>query len=223
MRSDYPGKRPSFFKGKHMKKTFLAGLVILLPLALTLFVIFFLVDVLTDPFLNIVRNFLVERQTWIHSSNLITILARFLILTCLICFIFLLGLIAKIFFFRWILNLANKIFSKIPLIKPIYKTSKDVISALFKQDGKKVFKQPLMIPFPSDKSFVIGFEAGKIPSSCQRQIQEPLSCVFVPTAPHPISGYILMVPQNRAHLLNMSNEEAVKFTVSCGVILPEGL
>lgn len=203
-----------------MKKIFLTGLIILLPLALTIFLIVFLVDLFTDPFLNIVRNFLIEKQTWIYSSNLITFFARVLILICLVIFIFLLGLIAKIFFFRWIFNLANKILSKIPIIKPIYNTSKDVIGALFKKDGRKFFKQAVMIPFPSEKSFLIGFVAGDIPTCCQKHSSKELVCVFIPTAPHPISGYILMIPRDQIHFLDMTNEEAIKFTVSCGVIVP---
>jgi len=204
-----------------MKKAFLTGLVILMPLALTIMALVFLVDLLTDPFLNIVREYLLERQDWIQSPNLITLVARICILLFLFFFLIFLGFIARIFFIRWGLNIVQKVLVKIPVIKPIYKTTKDIVSAFFQQESRKAFKHPIMVNFPSKKSLAVGFVSGEIPKICAKHIEKTFTPVFIPTAPHPISGFMLMVPEENAYPISMSNEEAVKFTVSCGVILPK--
>ncbi|MGD2170441.1 MAG: DUF502 domain-containing protein [Chlamydiota bacterium] len=202
-----------------MKKAFLTGLIILMPVALTVMVVFFVVDLFTDPFVNFFKDFL-SKQHWIRSANLLTFVARLFSLISVCLFIFLLGFLTRLFFVRWMLGVANQWISKIPLIKPVYNTSKDIVNALFQQEGK-AFKKPLMIPFPTDKSFSVGFETGEIPTCCSEKINKELVPVFIPTAPHPISGFMLMVPKEKTHLIDMTNEQAVKLTVSCGVILPE--
>ena len=203
-----------------MKKAFLTGLVILMPLALTILIIVFLVDLFTDPFLNFVREIIIRNVEWIHSQNLITILSRACILVFIFFFILFLGFLGRLFFIKWFLSIANKILSKIPLIKPIYKTTKDIVHAFFQQESQ-AFKRPIMVRFPSDDSLSIGFITGKVPDVCQKHSKEVLNPVFVPTAPHPISGFMLFVPDERKFEIDMTNEDAVKLTVSCGVIVPE--
>jgi uncharacterized membrane protein len=135
-------------------------------------------------------------------------------------FIFLLGIIARWFFVKSLINLANKILSKIPLVKTIYKSLKDIISSFIAQE-RKAFTKTAMVAFPSDSSYCVGFESGDIPKQCQDKVKEKLKSVFLPTAPHPISGYLIMAPEDKVHSIDMTNEEAVKFTVSCGLIIPE--
>jgi len=202
-----------------MKKTFLTGLIILMPVALTILVLIFLVDLLTDPFLHFVREIITEKLKWIHSQNLITLLARATILVFIIFFIMLLGFFGRLFFIKWALSITNKILSKIPLIKPIYLTTKDIVQAFFQKDSQ-AFQRPIMIPFPSKKSFSVGFVTGQVPVVCQKHFEKKITPVFVPTAPHPISGFMLFVTDDKKLEVNMTNEEAVKLTVSCGVIVP---
>nr|NGX29994.1 hypothetical protein [Candidatus Anoxychlamydiales bacterium] len=133
--------------------------------------------------------------------------------------IFVLGVIARWFFFRSLINLMNKIFSKIPLVKTIYTSLKDIISSFMKK-GSKAFTKTAMVAFPSKDSYCVGFESGEIPEECQKKVKEKLKPVFVPTAPHPISGYLVMAIEKEVFSIDMKNEDAVKFTVSCGLILP---
>ena len=77
-----------------------------------------------------------------------------------------------------------------------------------------------MVAFPSKDSYCVGFESGEIPEECQSKVKEKLKPVFVPTAPHPISGYLVMAKEKEVFSIDMKNEDAVKFTVSCGLILP---
>lgn len=208
-----------------MKKHLFAGLAILLPVVLTLWMIIFLLSLFTSPFLDLATFTLSKFPQlfqFLEKYDLVEVIAKICSLLMLSIFILLLGVIAQWFFINSLLSFANTLICKIPFIKSIYKTIKDVINALFPTtEKKKAFKRSVMVPFPSEKSQCIGFVSGEIPKECQNKVDTPLIPVFIPTAPHPISGYFMMVPQNRVHEINMSNEQAVKFTVSCGVITPE--
>ncbi len=203
-----------------MKKHLLTGVVILLPVALTLMVLTVLFDFFTEPFLNMVTP-LIE---WIPLNiphDVAIFLSRVLSLIFLLLFILILGFLVQLFLVRSVMNAANELLYKIPLIKTVYRVTKDVISALFSADGKKAFKRPVRIPFPGKPTYAIGFEAGKVAKECQEKVPLPLTGIFCPTAPHPISGFFFLIPTEDVEGVDMSNEEAVKFLVSCGMILPE--
>lgn len=78
-----------------------------------------------------------------------------------------------------------------------------------------------MIPFPGRPNHSLGFIAGEVAEECQAKSKTPLVSVFAPTAPHPVSGFLFLVPEKDVLDVNMTNEEVVKFLVSCGMIVPE--
>jgi len=208
-----------------MKKYLLAGLAFLLPLVLTAWVIIFLLNLFTDPLLDIATYVLAKFPNvydFLNSYSSVELIARIcsLIMTCL--FILFLGVIAQMFFINSLLLLGNAILCKIPFVKSIYKLCKDVINACFQsKEEKKAFKRSVMVPFPSEDSQCIGFVSGEVPKACQEKVKTPLVPVFVPTAPYPISGYFMLVPESKINEIDMTKEEALKFTVSCGVITPK--
>lgn len=205
-----------------MKKYLIAGLIILIPILLTIMLFVFLVDLFTSPFLNIAIDFLMKFEQalpLLKNPALLTFVARVIIIIMLCILIFLLGVVARWFIFKSLLNIANKILSKIPFVKSIYKSLKDIISSFMAQE-RKAFTKTAMVTFPSKDSYCVGFESGEIPQECQSKVDKKLKPVFLPTAPHPISGYLIMVPVDEIYPIDMKNEDAVKFTVSCGLILP---
>lgn len=207
-----------------MKKHLITGLVILLPVALTLMIIIFLFDLFTEPFFQIVGPLveLIQQKLKISLPQGITLFfSRLLSLIFLCIFIFLLGVITQLFLVKTLIKWGNYILLKIPLIKTVYKVSKDIFAALFSADGKKVFKNPVMIPFPCKPNHCLGFEAGEVSEELKEKVQKELVSVFIPTAPHPISGFLFFIPEEDVHQVDMTNEEVVKFLVSCGMILPE--
>jgi uncharacterized membrane protein len=208
-----------------MKKHLFAGLVILLPVVLTIFIILFLLNLFTAPLHDVstlILSKLPEVYDFLYNYDLLDTIAKLFSLVLLCVFIFCLGVIARWFFINSLLSLANAILCKIPFVKSIYKTARDVIRALFPQkEEKKAFKRSVMVPFPSAKSQCVGFVSGDMPQECQSKVDTPLVPVFVPTTPYPISGYFMLVPEDRVNEINMTNEEAIKFTVSCGMITPE--
>jgi uncharacterized membrane protein len=205
-----------------MKKYLVTGLIILMPLVLTILILVFLIDFFTAPFLDAVRNFILNQDLPIALPlGLVTTIARIVIIIGIVVLIFLLGIVTRWFFFRSIINATNKLLSKIPFVKSIFNITKDIFSAFVTTGARKAIKTPVIINFPSESIYAVGFETGEIPLSCQKHIKEELTPVFVPTAPHPISGYLMFVKSDKIKKIDMTVEEAIKFTVSCGMILPE--
>lgn len=207
-----------------MKKHLITGLVILLPVALTLMVIIFLFDFFTEPFVSIVGplvKLLQKKGHFTLPQGITLFLSRLLSLIFLCISIFLLGLFTQLFIVKTMMNWANRILFRIPFFKTVYKVSRDIFAALFSSEGKKAFKRPVMIPFPSKPNYCLGFEAGEVAEECQEKVKEPLTSVFIPTAPHPISGFLFLIPKTDVQAIDMTNEEVVKFLVSCGMILPQ--
>ncbi|OGN59203.1 MAG: hypothetical protein A3F40_03110 [Chlamydiae bacterium RIFCSPHIGHO2_12_FULL_27_8] len=206
-----------------MKKYLIAGLIILLPLLFTIMLFIFLIDLFTSPFLNLFISFLSQYTNAIpllQNEMLLNVTAKILIILLLCIFIFLLGFVARWFFFRSLISFTNSIFSKIPFVKTIYKTLNDVFSSFISNGKRKAFEKTIMVEFPSKDSYCVGFVSGEIPKEINDKMKMKLTPVFVPTAPHPISGYFLLVEENFLKEIDFSNEDAVKFTVSCGLILP---
>ncbi len=199
-----------------IKKYLITGLALLLPLVLTIMVIFFLVELFTSPFVNLIEAHILAK---VHlPQGLIVFISRILALILLVIFIFLLGVVARWFIIKNIISGTSTILSRIPLIKTVYKISRDVIAALFSLDGKKAFKQPVMFPFPHRPTYSIGFQAGEVAEEIKNTVKAPLVSVFAPTAPHPITGFLFLLPEEDVYKIDMTNEEAVKYLVSCGLI-----
>jgi uncharacterized membrane protein len=206
-----------------MKKYLITGLVILMPVALTTFIIAFLFDLFTTPFVSVVSLLVALIQTKLSfelPEGLTIFLSRILSLVFISALIFLLGIFGRWFFIKGFFKWANLAIDRIPIVSSVYKISREVISAIFSTDGKKVFKEPVMIPFPDRPNFCVGFSSGEAPEECEKRVGKPLISVFAPTAPHPISGFLFILPKEYVRPIDMTNEDAIKFLVSCGVILP---
>ncbi|HSX38820.1 MAG TPA: DUF502 domain-containing protein [Chlamydiales bacterium] len=203
-----------------MKKYLLTGLIVLLPVLLTLMIIFFLVDFFTSPLAHLIQVHILEKTELPGALTLF--ISRIFSLILIVFCIFLLGIVARWFVIKHIISVATSLLSRIPLIKTVYKTSRDIIAALFSLDGKKIFKQSVLFPFPHRPTFALGFHAGEVADEIKEAVQTPLVSVFAPTAPHPITGFLLLVPETDVYPLDMSNEEAVKYLVSCGLVYPKG-
>ncbi len=200
-----------------MKKYLLTGLVILLPLALTAMIVFFLFDVFTAPFVPIVSAFL---HHFSISNDAVLFLSRIIAFFMLTILITLLGMVAQHIFFKNLALAGNWIMYRIPFVKTIYKVSRDIFTAIFSPEGKQAFKETIMFPFPDKPNYGIGFLAGEVAEECQEKVSEPLASVFYPTAPHPISGFLFLVHKKDISSLEMTKEDALKYLVSCGVIHP---
>ena len=209
-----------------VKKSFITGLVIWLPLALTLALMLFIVNFLTGPFVGVAESALKTAGImpkglfFLTQEQLIRYGSQLLILGILFFFTTAVGFLARWFFFHSLIGIGNKILHAIPFVNSVYKTSQDVISTLF-QSKSDAFKQVVVVPFPNPTTLSLGLVTREAPPVCSEAVNEQLISVFVPTTPNPTSGYLLMLKQKDIIYLDMPVEDAVKFIISVGVIHPE--
>ncbi len=203
-----------------MKKYFITGLIVLMPIVLTIFIFAFLVDILTNPFISFIKKNIVHTSFY-YSFLDYEIIIRLILLIVLFLFVILLGVIGRLFIFKFFFNLANKLLFKIPIFRTIYKVIKEIVDSFVSIGEKQIFKKASLVNFPSEKSFCVSFETGQVPSECQKHISDELRTVFIPTSPHPISGYLVFVKRKNMKDLDITKEEALKLIVSCGLINPE--
>jgi len=209
-----------------MKKYFITGLVILLPLAVTVAIVVFIVNFLTKPFVGIVSHFLHnlsllnEGFLFMSPHQVVLYGSKLLILICLFLFTLLLGMFARWFFFRSLLNLSDRILERIPLINKVYKTTQEIIKTIFVTD-KNSFKQVVMAPFPKKGTYVMGLISRESPKICSEKTGENMFSVLIPTTPNPTTGFLLIYKKSELIFLDLKPEQAIKYIVSCGVITPE--
>lgn len=212
-----------------MRKNLLSGLIILLPLAITLWVIVFIVDLLTDPFIVHVQQFLLfltnHHFSLKNHHTLLTLTSRMTILFALFIFVLILGYLGKKIFFHWIVKKIHILMLKTPLINSVYKACHDIISAVFSED-KKIFSRVVAVPFPCKESQSLGLVAGLAPEEIRQKLPAspsgaPMKVVFVATSPHPTSGFLLLTHEDHLTTLDVSLEDTFKFLISCGIFLPE--
>ncbi len=209
-----------------MKKHFITGLVILLPVAVTIAVIAFIVNFVTGPFYltvaDIVNRLLpvpTEGYGFLHHDQIVRYTSKLLILIAIFIFIVFLGMVTRWFFIKSLLNISDKILHRIPIVNTVYKTTQDIIKTLFTSD-RKSFKQVVMVPFPREGIYAIGLISRESPSICSEKAEEDLISVLIPTTPNPTTGFLLMYPKKQLIYIDMRPEDAIKYIVSCGVIIP---
>ncbi|MDN3506285.1 MAG: DUF502 domain-containing protein [Simkaniaceae bacterium] len=208
-----------------MKKHFITGLVLLLPLTVTVLVLGFLIRLLTQPFVGLVSNFLAQLNIvnkgflFLSPEQVIKYFSQFLILLTLFLFTICLGMITRWFFINALLRLGDKILHKIPIVNTVYKTTQEIIKTLFVSD-KNTFKKVVLAPYPSTASYMLGLVAREAPPQCSKSVGDELISVLIPTTPNPTTGFLLMYRKKELVYLDMKPEDAIKCIVSCGVIHP---
>lgn len=209
-----------------MKKHFITGLLVLLPLVVTIAIFAFLINFLTKPFIGIVSAILAKFDIINHGiffftpEQTVRYGSQILILIFLFFVTVLIGIVTNWIFVKSLLKLGDRILHKIPIVNTVYKTTQDIIKTLFVSD-KNSFKQVVMVPFPHGGSYVIGLIARESPQTCSEKVGEPLYSVLIPTTPNPTTGFLLMCKKKDMIFLDLKPDDAIKYIVSCGVIIPE--
>lgn len=209
-----------------MKKYLVTGLIILSPLALTIAILVFFLNLLTNPFLGIVQDVFERYHLFEHgflflnTAQFQSVIAQCFILAFLFALTIGLGLITRWFFFHTLIRFADFFVKKIPFVNAIYKTSQDVIQTFLNTDSK-AFKQVVLVRFPHLHTYSIGFVTREEIPPLKEAFYTDMVAVFVPTTPNPTAGFLLMHKREDLIFLEMKVEDAMKFVISCGVVLPE--
>ena len=202
-----------------MKKYLLAGLLVWLPLAVTVWVlqaVLGLLDGVFSWFLHAGRAVLpVGAEPFIDSLLRIPGLGVIVMLLGLL----LTGMFATNIMGQWWLSQGSRVLSKIPIVKSIYSSVKQVSDTLFSSSGN-AFREAVLVQYPRQGSWTIAFVTGRPGGETAQHLHGDYLSVYVPTTPNPTSGFFLMVPRADVIVLQMSVDEALKYVISMGVVAP---
>lgn len=191
-----------------MKRLFFTGLVILLPLVLTVLFVIFIINILTNPFTGLV-NSLFSYYGFIDHPILYAILGKLLSLVLVLFTILAIGFLANFLTLHLLIYTGEQIIARIPIVNRLYISIQESIQSFFK-NSRQSFKQVVIVPFPNKKGYTFG-----LVSSHQELLDGKVS-VFIPSAPNPIFGLVLMYPSDSVRLVNTPVEDILKFVVSFG-------
>ena len=199
---------------RRIRNVFITGLLITLPIALTWFILQFLLnnfDALSPVFTNI----LIQLGAPIPEGYRIPFLG--LVVTLLIVLI--VGWLTTNFFGKKVFQIGELLIEKIPFVRRIYKGSKQVVSSIAEADTS-AFRKVVLIEFPRRGLLAIGFVTGESRGEVQELTRENMLNVFVPTMPNPTSGFLIVSPLEELTEVSMTIEEGIKYVVSGGLVTP---
>jgi len=195
-----------------MRKYFLTGLLVLVPLAITAWVLNIIITTLDQSLMFV-------PQAWQPRSLFGMDIPGFgAVLT--IAIVFLTGLLTNNLIGGWVVRLGDRIMKRIPVVSSLYGSVKQVSDTLFSSSGN-AFRTPVLIPYPHADSYTIAFLTGVPGGDVKNHLVGDYVSVYVPTTPNPTSGFFLMMERSKVVELNMSVDAALKHIVSMGVVAPE--
>lgn len=189
-----------------LRKYFITGILVLLPLVITLYVLSFVIIFLDGLLAGVVAKFLGFPLPGLG-----------LLLTVLI--VLLVGMIATNVLGKKIIDFFDHVFIRIPMVKTLYGAIKQIIDA-FSVQPRDAFRRVAMVEYPRKGIYAMGFITGEGVGEIQEKTFSKVSSIFIPTTPNPTSGMLLFVPQSEIIFLDMSVEEGLKLIISGGVVNP---
>ncbi len=202
-----------------MKKYLIAGLLVWLPLAITIWVLHSALGLLDGVFgslLNASQAVLpAAARGPIESLRNVPGLGVIVLLLGLL----LTGAFAANIVGQWALAQGHHLLKNIPIVKSIYSSVKQVSDTLFSSTGN-AFREAVLVQYPRAGCWTIAFVTGKPGGEAARHLQGDYLSVYVPTTPNPTSGFFLMLPRSDVIALAMSVDEALKYVISMGVVAP---
>lgn len=193
-----------------MRKYFATGLLILAPITITVWVLYSIFTTLDQPFLVLLLP--VEWRTKYAFTGLSALLVLSLI--------FFTGLLAHNYFGRYLVHWWDSLLQRIPVVRSIYSSVKQVSDTLLSPSGN-AFRQVVLVPYPHPGARTIAFLTGAPGGELAEHLDQEYVSVYVPTTPNPTSGFFLMFPKTDVVELNMSVDTALKYIISMGVVAPE--
>jgi len=201
---------------RNLRNAFVSGLLLLAPVGVTVFVINFLIQRIGVPTRQLFFFFIPPNQ----FSNIYVEYALYTAAVVVVAvFITLLGWLSKRLIGRAFVNLFERIVDNVPVVRNLYNTVKQIRDT-FVQQQKAVFQKSVLLEYPRKGIWVLGFLTGEGKGEIQHRTDSDLLNVFVPTTPNPTSGFLLMLPREEVHELDMSIADAMKLIISGGAVVP---
>lgn len=199
-----------------IRANFFTGLLIIVPSAVTFWVLYFIITklnfLLLEPLTGLFR-------IWIPDKVYIEILAKFVILIIVVSLLVFIGFAGRIIIVRRIFRLGEQILCRVPIISPIYKSIKDMANAFFSEKNP-IFKRVVLVEYPRNGIYSVGFVTSETGGKPGAKLKKDVTNVFIPTSPTPGSGFFVIVPKDQIIELDMSITEGIKMVISGGAVVP---
>ena len=196
-----------------MKKYLITGLLIWIPLVITLWVLKLVVDVLDQTLLLLPPEFRTENWLGLHVPGMGAVMT--------LVIVFLTGLFATNLLGARLVQWWHLIVHRIPVVNSIYSSVKQISDTLFSSSGQ-AFRKALLVRWPHDGMWTIAFLTGVPGGDLANHLKGDYISVYVPTTPNPTGGYFVVVARKDVIELDMSVDEALKYIISMGVVPPIG-
>jgi len=196
---------------KKLKQIFLTGLAVTIPIGLTLYILFFLIDIMDSLLKIIPARYHPDTLLGIHIPGLGTIVTVILIFIC--------GLVTASYVGNKIVQSGEDLVYRIPFVRNIYQAIKRLSDTMF-MDKRSSFKKVVLVEFPRKGLYTIGFVTGIPGREIQKKAEQNYISVFLPTTPNPTSGYLIIIPEDELVEMDMSVEEALTYVISVGIVNP---
>jgi len=196
-----------------MKKYLITGLLIWIPLVITIWVLKLIVDSLDQTLLLLPAEWRTESVFGFHVPGLGVVITLAIVL--------LTGVFATNFFGAKLVYLWHEALHRIPVVRSIYSSVKQISDTLFSSSGQ-AFRKALLVQWPGPGMWTIAFQTGRPGGDVARHLPGDYISVYVPTTPNPTGGYFVIVARKDAIELDMSVDEALKYIISMGVVPPGG-
>jgi uncharacterized membrane protein len=194
-----------------LKKYLITGLLIWIPLIITLWVLKVIVDMLDQSLLLLPASLQTESWLGVHIPGLGAILT--------IVIVFITGVFATNFFGAHLVEIWHRILNRIPVVNSIYSSVKQISDTLFSSSGQ-AFRKALLVQWPRENMWTIAFLTGIPGPGVARHLPKDCLAVYVPTTPNPTGGYFVIVPRKDVIELDMTVDQALKYVISMGVVPP---
>ena len=194
-----------------MKKYLITGLLIWIPLVITIWVLTLIVDTLDRSLLLLPEQ--VRKDSWLltHVPGMGVVMT--------LAIVFVTGVFAANFIGERLVRLWNAILHRIPFVNTIYSSVKQVSDTLFSSSGE-AFRKALLVRWPHEGMWTIAFLTGTPGGDVATHLSEDYLSVYVPTTPNPTGGYFVLVARKDVIELDMSVDQALKYIISMGVVTP---
>ena len=197
-----------------MRKYFITGLLILVPFAITLWVLNAIITTMDQSLFLLPAAWQNPTIGGYRVKGLGTILT--------IAIVFITGVLANNLIGNYLVRLWERLLHRIPVVSSLYGSVKQVSDTLFSSSGN-AFRKAVLLPYPHADSYTIGFLTGVPGGDVKNHLTGDFVSIYVPTTPNPTSGFFLMMERSRVIELDMSVDAALKYIVSMGVVAPEHL
>ena len=202
-----------------MKKYLIAGLLVWLPLTITIWVLHAVLGLLDGVFAWLLSASQALLPAAAHSPLEMLKQIPGLGVIVMVVGLLLTGMFATNIVGQWWLRQGSRVLQQIPIVKSIYSSVKQVSDTLFSSSGN-AFREAVLVQYPRQGSWTIAFVTGRPGGEAGEHLSGDYLSLYVPTTPNPTSGFFLMVPRADVVALAMSVDEALKYIISMGVVAP---